>query len=39
VTDREWLHDAVKMLGWMLPGEVKVFSLAQRGEATAWVTS
>ena len=37
VTDRDRIHDALKAIGWMLPGEVNVFRLAEREQATAWV--
>lgn len=38
VTDREWIAHAVKAVAWMLPGQVRVFSVSERDEATAWVT-
>jgi len=38
VTDREWIADAVKALGWMLPGEVRVLGTDERAEAEAWIT-
>ena len=38
VTDRDWLHDALKMLGWMFPGDARAFHLAEREEAIAWVS-
>jgi hypothetical protein len=37
VTDRGWIHDALKALGWMLPGEVRAFRMDERTEATAWI--
>jgi hypothetical protein len=37
VTDRGWLRDALKAFGWMFPGEVKVFPVAEQPEAVAWV--
>jgi hypothetical protein len=37
VTDRDWFRDAVKALGWMLPGEVRVFAAGDRAAATAWL--
>jgi hypothetical protein len=39
VTDRDWLHDALRMLGWMFPGEVRAFRLAEREDAVAWVAA
>ena len=37
VTDRGWIRDALKAFGWMFPGEVKVFPVAEQPEAVAWV--
>jgi len=37
VTDRGWIADAVKALSWMLPGEVRVFGMDERDDATAWI--
>ena len=31
VTDKEWLHHTVKALGWMVPGDVRVFGVAEFG--------
>ena len=39
VTDAEWLHHAIHGLGWLMPGEVKVFRLHQADDARSWVTS
>jgi SpoIIAA-like len=39
VTDAEWLHHAIHGLGWLMPGEVKVFGIADVGDARAWVSS
>jgi hypothetical protein len=36
VTDIDWMRHMTQLFGWMTPGEVKVFPLAQRGEAIAW---
>jgi hypothetical protein len=38
VTDHKGIRDAIGAIGWMLPGETKVFPTAERDEATAWVT-
>lgn len=38
VTDRDWIRDAVKALGWMFPGEVRVFPTADQDGALAWVS-
>jgi len=37
VTDIEWMKHMTSLFGWMTPGEVKIFSLAQQGEAIEWV--
>ena len=36
VTDIDWMRHMTELFGWMTPGEVKVFPLAQRDEAIAW---
>ena len=36
VTDIEWMKQMTTLFGWMTPGEVRQFSLAQRDEAVAW---
>ena len=36
VTDIDWVRHATELFGWMTPGEVEVFPLAQRDEAIAW---
>jgi hypothetical protein len=38
VTDRDWIRDALKALGWMLPGEVRVFAAGDRPAAVAWLS-
>lgn len=39
VTDREWIRDGVRALGWMLPGECRVYTVERRDKATAWVSA
>ena len=39
VTDIEWMKQMTSLFGWMTPGEVKTFSLAQRDEAIEWAAS
>lgn len=39
VSDVEWVAKAMRMFGWMAPGEVEVFGLAQEAEARTWVSS
>ena len=36
VTDIDWMRYMTTLFGWMTPGEVEVFPLAQRDEAIAW---
>ena len=37
VTDIEWMARATKLFAWMIPGEARVFPLAEREQAKAWV--
>lgn len=39
VTDISWVHHLTGLFGWMTPGETKVFTMAERDEAVAWVAS
>jgi hypothetical protein len=36
VTDVEWMIHGTQWFGWMTPGEVKHFALAERDAALAW---
>ena len=36
VTDVEWMKRGTEWFGWMTPGEVKQFPLAERAAAIAW---
>jgi hypothetical protein len=36
VTDLDWMVHAMQLFGWMSPGEVKRFALAERDAAIAW---
>ena len=38
VTDIEWMARATRMFGWMIPGEARVFPMAELEQAKAWVT-
>ena len=38
VTDVEWMIHGVDWFGWMTPGQVKHFPLAERAAAVAWVS-
>lgn len=37
VTDIEWMARATKLFAWMIPGEARVFPLAELEQAKAWV--
>jgi SpoIIAA-like len=37
VTDVDWVRRAVELLGWMTPGELRLFSHEKLDEAKAWV--
>jgi SpoIIAA-like len=37
VTDIDWMTHAAALFGWMTPGELKDFPLAERDAAVAWV--
>jgi SpoIIAA-like len=39
VTDLDWMRHAVSIFGWMTPGDVKTFSLADRDDALAWAAA
>jgi hypothetical protein len=39
VSDADWLENAVKAFGWMMPGEVKVFEPDDVDDAKAWLVS
>jgi hypothetical protein len=37
VTDIEWMARATRAFGWMIPGEARVFGMAELEQAKAWV--
>jgi hypothetical protein len=39
VTDVEWMIHLTTLFGWMTPGELKHFPLAERDEAIAWAAA
>lgn len=39
VTDIEWMKHMTRLFGWMTPGEVRHFPLAERDEAIAWAAA
>ncbi len=38
VTDHDVLRDAIKVFGWMIPGDVRTYTLDQLEEAKGWVS-
>jgi hypothetical protein len=38
VSDADWLENAVKALGWLMPGEVRVFDDDDVEDAKKWLT-
>jgi len=39
VTDVEWMTRLTHLFGWMTPGELKVFPVAERDAAVAWLAA
>ncbi len=39
VTDIDWMRHATDLFGWMTPGDVKTFALAEHDAAVAWAAS
>jgi hypothetical protein len=39
VTDIEWMSHVMSLLGWITPGEARVFEMSNRDEAVAWVAA
>ena len=37
VTDEDWMARATRLFAWMIPGEARVFEVAELEEAKAWV--
>jgi len=37
VSDADWLENAIKACGWMMPGEVRVFDDDEVADAKAWL--
>ena len=38
VTDADWVENAVRAFGWMIPGEVRAFDDDDEDAARAWIT-
>ena len=39
VSDQAWVRHTVNLLGYLMPGKVKTFSLAEEADASEWLTS
>jgi SpoIIAA-like len=39
VSDADWLHRAIHGLGWLMPGEVRIFRVGELDAAREWVAS
>ncbi len=37
VTDLEWIVSAMRLFAWMVPGEARVFPVAELASAKAWI--
>lgn len=37
VTDKDWIENAVKALGWIIPGEVRTFDDDDQDDAVEWL--
>jgi len=39
VTDKDWVDDAIKFMGWMVPGEIQVYSNDDVDAAKEWASA
>lgn len=39
VTDAPWVRRTVRAMGWLIPGEVRVFADSALDEATSWISA
>ena len=39
VADNEWIRRTITAFGWMVPGDIRLFSLAERDAAIAWAAA
>jgi hypothetical protein len=39
VADAEWVGRAIALFGWLVPGEVRVFTSARRADAEEWLVT
>ena len=38
VTDVDWMKHSIRMFGFLLPGRLKIYPLAEAAQARAWIT-
>jgi|SRR3954447_26716728 hypothetical protein len=39
VTDTDWVRRAITLFGWLVPGEIRVFTSAERTDAETWLVT
>jgi hypothetical protein len=39
VTDADWIGRAISLFGWLVPGEIRVFTSARRADAETWLAT
>ncbi len=39
VTDKDWIRHSVNLFGYLMPGKVKVFPVAEEADASEWLTA
>ena len=39
VSDHDWIRHTVNLFGYMIPGKVKVFTVAEEADASEWITA
>ena len=39
MTDAEWVRRGISLFGWMVPGEIRVFTTARRADAETWLAT
>lgn len=39
MTDKDWVDDAIKFMGWMVPGEIQVYSNDDVDAAKEWASA
>jgi hypothetical protein len=39
VTDTEWVRRGISLFGWIVPGEIRLFTIARRADAETWLAT